>query len=51
MAKSIFAGTVEKTGNNRQKPWQKPIFCGSGRLHYFDIIKVIKQPIVSYFGS
>ena len=35
MAKSIFAGTVVKTGNNRQKP----IFCGSGRLHYFNIRK------------
>jgi len=39
MATSIFAGTVEKTGNYRQKPSQKPIFCGSGRLHYFNIIK------------
>jgi len=37
MAKSIFAGTVEKTGKNWQKSWQKPIFCGSDRLHYFNI--------------
>jgi len=34
MAKSIFAGAVEKTSNNRQKP----IFWSSGRLHYCNII-------------
>jgi len=28
MAKTIFAGTVEKTGKNRGKNWQKPAKTG-----------------------
>jgi len=34
MAKTIFAGTVEKTGKNRFKNWQKPAKTGKSQRHH-----------------